>query len=418
MTPVCVVQATRQDVGNAEGAAAPRAAPDEGCAGGDRDGDSSSHHDGGFLNERSARHVFISRMIQRAATSCSAGACTLEGIGSGGEEAQGSDKAARPGQEAGGAKAAGRPLDEAAAAIPAAAETPQPSAAGARDVAVGAVTVKQEGVALVPVSARAAGGEAEASDAQQARLAAGMAAGGRVASGAGEGPRAEGSEAGAAAACAPQGGLNTASLSQFLSGSGAAQAGMWQAGVAQQQAQMEVVQAALKQNLNQQVQTPSASQIHLFRMRSACCLAGVNRVGPGVREFPHPCSCMCCSAGRAAADCRRGPSAAPPGAGWAASRGAGSRRRQRGAGGGGGRSDGRGRTAERAGPADPASAAAAAAAAAAAVPGSGADAGAHGAAAARGRCPGLWHSFRHGARRRVSDERRPARLHPSTRRLF
>lgn len=277
------MQATRQDVGE-DGNAAPAGAEVGGVAG-DREGDSSSHpgggdggSGGGFLYERSARHVLISRMIQRAATSGVFGVSMLEGAGSGGEEAQGGDKAsaARPGADAAAAENTATDMTgdvapqkgaKAAAASPAEPAARQPSAAvkcASGDEEPAAV-VKQEPEQAQAVPEAEAAAEPRGSSPSPANTlpkgpagAAGLspstavagALGAHAAGASANPPRPDGAAVSAPGG-APQGSLNAAALAQFLSAGGAAQAGLWPAGVSPQQA--EAVQAALKQNPNQQV---------------------------------------------------------------------------------------------------------------------------------------------------------------------
>lgn len=273
------MQATRQDVG--EGGNAALTGAEVGGVAGDRGGDSSSHPDGsdgdgggGFLYERSARHVLISRMIQRAATSGVFGVSMLEGAGSGGEEAQGGDKpsASRPGADEAAAENAATDKTgdvapqkgaEAAATSPAEPAAAQPSSAvkGASEDEEPVAAVKQEPDQAQVEPGTEAAAQPRGSSPSTANVLpkgpAGVAAllpsaavagpvGAHAAGASANPPQPDG-----AAVSAPQGSLNAAALAQFLSTGGAAQAGLWPAGVSPQQA--EAVQAALKQNPNQQV---------------------------------------------------------------------------------------------------------------------------------------------------------------------
>lgn len=259
------MQGTRQDVGRGNGAAvAAAAAPDTPA---DPDGDSSSRRGGGtsesgdgFLQDRGARHIYISRMIERAASRGSGlAASTDEGAGSGGEEGLGPDK---------GTEQVPRRAQEAAEEVKEdAVDTPRGT--GAADASAvnkeppGEAPVVgvegRAGVAAAPAPAASGAGAAlqGGGGAGPVQLAPGGGLAGVPAAGGGmEGLRPDGGDG--------SGGLNAAALAQYLGGVASGQSGLWPHGMVLQPAQLEAMHAAMKHSPGQQVRAhcPDASCRH------------------------------------------------------------------------------------------------------------------------------------------------------------
>eukprot|EP00892_Ulva_mutabilis_P008099 jgi/Ulvmu1/5661/UM024_0008.1 len=247
-------QGTRQDVGRGGGVGVAAASGLEAAARVEnRDGDSSSQRGGSgtsdsedaLLQDRAARHIYISRMIERAATRSRALAVSNdEGVGSGGEEGE---KSGEKGAAEVAAQRQAPPTADPVLVKEEAAEMEQPAASAA--VKPEAVPAAASAAAPPPAAAPQAAAAADAAAVTSAppSVPAAVAQGvlGLQANGAAvEGLRPDSAEGGS---------VNAAALAQFLGSGAAAQQGAWPQGMVLQHAQVEAVHAALKQNPGQQL---------------------------------------------------------------------------------------------------------------------------------------------------------------------